>query len=91
MINYLEWYKRDIKINRKRKSYTLEYISWEQESVVFLDGSSSCLEELQIQKAHAHRGEDAGMLHRQENQETDLPHLHLRNCDFTTKLFYREE
>lgn len=59
--------------------------------MVFVYGSSSCLEELQMQKEHVHHGEDAGMLHRQENQQTDLPHLHLWNCDFTAKLFYREE
>lgn len=36
-----------------------------------------CFEEPQDQKEHTECGENAGILHCQENGQTDVPHLHL--------------
>lgn len=51
-----------------------------------LKESVSCFEEL-----HVEHGEDAGMLHGQENGQADVPDLHLWNWDLTIKHFYHEE
>lgn len=66
------------------------------ESMVFDCGSLlketvPCFEELQNQKEHAEHGDDAGMVHGQENGQTDLPDLHLWNRVLTRKHFYHEE
>lgn len=76
MINYLKWYKRDIKINCKGKFYTKECYFLRTEPVTLDCGSLlketvPCFEEPQDQKEHIECEENAGMLHGQENGQTN--------------------
>lgn len=77
MINFLKWYKRDIKINCKGKFYTEECYFLRTKPAIFDCGSLlnekvPCFEELQNRKEHVEHREDAGMLHSQENGQTDV-------------------